>query len=70
MLLPGHGPYPSWTRRVDGKTVTRTMSAQQAERYRPFFANSRRLRELTEELEAPSVQMVTQAEGWDRTAKE
>lgn len=60
-----HGPYPSWTRRVRGKTVTRTLSVEQAERYRPFFENSRRLRKLVEQLEALSVQVVTQAEGWD-----
>ena len=65
-----HGPYPSWTRRVAGKTVTRTLNADQAERYRPLFDNSRRLRELIDELEALSVQVVAQAEGWDRTAKE
>jgi hypothetical protein len=65
-----HGPYPSWTRRVAGKTVTRTLNAQQAERYAPLFANGRRLRELIDELEALSVQVVAQAEGWDRPAKE
>ena len=60
-----HGPYPSWTRRVDGKTVTRTLSAQQAKRYKPFFDNNRRLRELIRELEELSVRVVAQAEGWD-----
>ena len=59
-----HGPYPSWTRRVGGKTVTRTMSAEQAERYKPLFDNSRRLKELVEELEALSVRVVSEAEGW------
>jgi len=65
-----HGPYPSWTRRVGGKTVTRTLSTEQAERYKPLFDNSRRVRQLIDELEALSVQVVAQAEGWDRTAKE
>jgi hypothetical protein len=65
-----HGPYPSWTRRVNGKTVTRTLNTQQAERYRALFDNSRRLRALIEELEDLSVGVVTQAEGWNRTAKE
>jgi hypothetical protein len=64
-----HGPYPSWTRRVGGKTVTRTLSAEQAERYKPLFDNTRRLRELVDELEALSVRVVTQAEGWDATDK-
>ena len=59
-----HGPYPSWTRRVAGKTVTRTLSAEQAERYKPFFQNSRRLKGLVEDLEALSVRVVSEAEGW------
>lgn len=60
-----HGPYPSWTRRVGGKTVTKTLNAKQAERYRPYFDNSRRLKALIDELEELSVQAVTHAEGWN-----
>ena len=59
-----HGPYPSWIRKVDNKTVTRTLSAAQAERYRPLFDNTKRLRELVAEIEALSAQAVEQAEGW------
>jgi hypothetical protein len=40
-----HGPYLSWTRKINGKTVTRNLNAIQAERYRPWFDNARRLRE-------------------------
>jgi hypothetical protein len=65
-----HGPYPSWTRRVAAKTVTRTLNTQQAERYKPFFDNTRRLRGLINELEDLSVRVVAQAEGWDHTTKE
>ena len=46
-----HGPYLSWTRKVDNKTVTRTLTAQQADRIRPLIENARRLRELVTELE-------------------
>ncbi len=60
-----HGPYLSWTRKVDGKTATRNLSAAQAERYRPWFDNARRLRELVDELEALSLQVAIKAEGWD-----
>ncbi len=60
-----HGPYPSWIRKVGAKTVTHTLSATQAERYRPWFDNTRRLRELINELEALSVQVISEAEGWD-----
>lgn len=46
-----HGPYLTWTRKVAGKTVTRTLSPEQAQRLRPMLENGRRLRELITELE-------------------
>lgn len=46
-----HGPYLTWTRKVDNKTVTRTLSPEQAEQLRPLLDNARRLRELVSELE-------------------
>lgn len=46
-----HGPYLTWTRKVDNKTVTRTLNPEQAERLRPLIDNARRLRELVAELE-------------------
>lgn len=39
-----HGPYLHWTRTVAGKTVTRTLTPEQAERYQPWFDNAHRLR--------------------------
>lgn len=59
-----HGPYISWTRRVEGKTVTRLLSADQLERYAPWFDNARRLRQLVAELEALSLRAAEHAEGW------
>ena len=59
-----HGPYISWTRRVEGKTVTRLLSADQLERYGPWFDNARRLRQLVAELEALSLRAAEHAEGW------
>jgi len=59
-----HGPYTTWTRKIAGKTVTRRLTAQQAERYRPWFEDNRRLRELISELEALSLQAAEHAEGW------
>ena len=63
---PGHlhGPYPSWIRKVGAKTITRTLSPAQLERYRPLFDNTKRLRELISELETLSAEVVEQAEGW------
>jgi hypothetical protein len=59
-----HGPYLTWTRKVSGKTVTRRLSNEQAERYRPWFAAERRLRELIAELEALSLTVAEHAERW------
>lgn len=53
-----HGPYLTWTRKVEGKTVTRTLDTTQADALRPLLDNSRRLRELTTELEALALQQV------------
>ena len=53
-----HGPYLTWTRKVEGKTVTRTLDTAQADALRPLLDNSRRLRELTTELEALALQHV------------
>jgi hypothetical protein len=49
---------------VGAKTVTRTLSSLQFERYQPLFDNTKRLRELIGELETLSAQVVEQAEGW------
>lgn len=53
-----HGPYPSWTRKVAGTTVTRRITDEQLADYRPWFANARRLRELVAELEGLSIEVV------------
>jgi hypothetical protein len=47
-----HGPYPTWTRRVAGRQVTRTLTDDEALRLRPMIEASRRLRELVVELQA------------------
>lgn len=58
-----HGPYTSWLLRAGGKPVTRRLTPDQEERYRPWFDNARRLRELIGELEALSVEAFEEAEG-------
>jgi hypothetical protein len=59
-----HGPYHSWTRKIAGKTVTRTLTADQARRYEPWFDNARQLRALSAQIEALSLQIATRTEGW------
>lgn len=36
-----HGPYQHWTRTIAGKTVTPTLTDEQAQRYQPWFDNAR-----------------------------
>ena len=57
-----HGPYITWTRKVSGKTITRRLSPEQLERYRPWFDNDRRLRTLIKEIEALSLKALEGAE--------
>ena len=32
-----HGPYYQWTRKIKGKTKTTLLTAEQMDRYRPWF---------------------------------
>lgn len=57
-----HGPYVSWIRRSNGKPVTRKLTPEQEQRYRPWFDNARRLRELLTELENLSLEAFEHAE--------
>jgi hypothetical protein len=59
-----HGPYRQWTRKQDGRTVTRLLSPEQAERYQPWVDNAHRLRDLLRQLEALGVAAAEAAEGW------
>jgi hypothetical protein len=53
-----HGPYRSWTRKVDTKTVTRIFSPDQLADYQPLLDNERRLRALVADLHALGLQIV------------
>jgi len=45
-----HGPYWHWTTKVNGKTVNRRLNAREAELYKDWIDNDRRLRSLVAEL--------------------
>ncbi len=49
-----HGPYYQWSRAVVGKTVSRRLDERQAELYRDWIANRRRLEAIIAEMEAVS----------------
>lgn len=58
-----HGPYIQWTRSVGGRTITRFLTQEQLDRYRPWFDNARRLKDLVAKLEVASVQAFESTEG-------
>lgn len=64
-----HGPYIQWTRKVAGRTRSQRLSAEQYQRYAPWFANARRLRALLTELETLSLNAAAEAEGWPQTTR-
>jgi len=41
-----HGPYYQWTTKVNGKTVTRRLSAGEAKLYKEWIDNDRKMRRL------------------------
>src|ERR1035437_9109859 len=65
-----HGPYLHWTRTVAGKTVTRSLTPDQARRYQAWFDNARRIRDLLGELEARSLRAFDDAEGGPRKCRD
>jgi hypothetical protein len=46
-----HGPYYQWSRAIAGKTVSRRLDEREAELYRGWIANRRRLEQITTEME-------------------
>ena len=61
-----HGPYHQWTRKINGKTVTRILTDDQLADYQPWFDNQRRLRALVTELEKLSQEIADNDPRWDR----
>lgn len=59
-----HGPYLQWTRKHQGKTITRLLTTEQAAQLRSYMKEDDRLRELVQKLEALTVELVERAQGW------
>ncbi len=53
-----HGPYHQLTRKLAGKTVTRRLSAAQAQQFAQWIANGRRLRHVVAAMEAVSAEAI------------
>ena len=53
-----HGPYAEWTRKIDGKTITRRLTPGQLAEYQPLFDNAKKLRALFSELQDLTLQII------------
>lgn len=51
-----HGPYYQWSRALRGKTVTRRLNEHQAELYRDWIANHKRLETIIAQMMKVSVE--------------
>jgi len=52
-----HGPYYQWTRKLDGKTVTVNLSAQQAKLLEGWIATGKELDRIVAEMERMSLEL-------------
>jgi hypothetical protein len=49
-----HGPYFQWSRKVNNKTVSRRLNADEADLYREWIANRKRLEAVIDQMEKVS----------------
>ena len=61
-----HGPYLSWTRKVNNKTVTRLLNQEQLSDYQPWFDNAHQLKDLLSQLEALTLEIIDNDNRWGR----
>lgn len=59
-----HGPYISWTRKVNNKTVTRLLTEEQLQDYQPAFDNARKLKDLVAQLETLTLDIIDNDQRW------
>ena len=53
-----HGPYAEWTRKINGRTVTRRLTLAEAADWQPLFDNAKKIRALLAELQELTLQIV------------
>jgi hypothetical protein len=46
-----HGPYAEWTRKIDGKTLTRRLTPAELAAWQPLFDNAKKIRALLAQLQ-------------------
>lgn len=60
-----HGPYPTWTWRPGGRSITKTLHTDEADRLQRYADAHRRLKQLVTELERLSIDLIDEREGTD-----
>jgi hypothetical protein len=53
-----HGPYAEWTRKIDGKTVTRRLTPAELTDWQPLFDNAKKIRALLTELQNLTLEII------------
>ncbi len=53
-----HGPYAEWTRKINGKTVTRRLTPAELADWQPLFDNAKKMRSLLAGLQELTLQIV------------
>jgi hypothetical protein len=53
-----HGPYAEWTRKINGKTITRRLTGAELAAWQPLFDNARKLRALLADLQELTLQII------------
>lgn len=53
-----HGPYAEWTRKIEGKTVTRRLTPDQLAAWQPLFDNARKIRGLLAAIQDLTLQAI------------
>ena len=53
-----HGPYAEWTRKIDGKTITRRLTQAELAAWQPLFDNAKKIRALLAELQDLTLKII------------
>ena len=57
-----HGPYNIWTRKVNSKTITRTLTDEQAKMVRGYIDNMRKVKSILKQMKNLSAQYIESCE--------
>jgi hypothetical protein len=53
-----HGPYAEWTRKINGKTVTRRLTQAELAAWQPLLDNAKKIRTLLAELHELTLEII------------